>query len=1091
MTQSTPARPPTAPAGPRIYYLHPLLAGPLAGWPRHLERAASLGFDHVLVAPPFRPAPHGSLMLSATHAELHPALAWPGDAASGLAEMARMAGAAGLRLLMDVVLERVANASSLALAPHSPFSRPDTTLDPRRFDPDGDAAHADHVGPGADALVAFWTARLGEWGNAGIAGVRLTGLAHLPAGIVRRIADGLRGGNLALFGWMEGVPIAGLAAFEGCGLDFVFSSLPWWDGRADWYWREDAALRRIAPVIASPEAPFAARMGEHEHTVPRRLALQQRGLTLAALLGSGWMAVMGAEFAAMRRLDARRDADDDWALLEAQRAADFSTLVADLNRLRTETPALSGNGPARLLSGAGADVLEVLRSGVPDPRLPADAVWVTVNLGTTGQPKVQPMRDIGVALANLGGYFALPAQPPAALEPGGYAVIPLPWRSPEGPAVRGIDVAARHAAKAPRIALENVTPSVDSGRFPARFCVGATVTVGVDVICDGHDMLAGEVRWQAPGDPADAWHRAPLRPLGNDRWSGTFPLLCLGMHRFTVEAWKDVFGTFRDELSKKFAAGLNVSLEVEEGRLLVAAAVANAGVHAADVRALAEHLLSGDLADKVTLLLSDTTAALMQAVDARAFSTWVEPALPVEAERTAAQFASWYEIFPRSMSGAADRHGSFDDVIAQLPRIAAMGFDVLYFPPIHPIGKTNRKGRNNALEAAEDDPGSPYGIADHTAIHAELGSLEDFRRLRDAALAQGLELALDFAIQCSPDHHWLSEHKGWFDWRPDGSIRYAENPPKKYQDIVNVDFYKPDAVDGLWKTLCEVVLFWCEQGVRIFRVDNPHTKPLPFWHWMIGTVHARHPDTLFLAEAFTKPKMMNRLAKVGFSQSYTYFTWRNTKAELTAYLTELNTSAAKDFFRPNFFVNTPDINPVFLQTGGRAAHLIRAALAATMAGLWGVYSGFELCEATPLPGREEYLDSEKYQIRVWDWQKPGNIVREVTQLNWIRRLNPALQTHLGISFLSAANDQVIYFEKATPDRSNVVLVAINLDPFNVQDAWFEAPLWKWGLQDWEGLAVDDLVFETSYQWTGKMHHVRLDPNSNPYAIWRVRPLREN
>jgi starch synthase (maltosyl-transferring) len=1087
MTQSNPARTDAAADGPRIYYLHPLLAGPLAGWQAHLARAAALGFDHVLVAPPFAPAPHGSLMLSATFAALHPALGWTGAADSGLAEMARMARAAGLRLLLDVVLERVANASALALAPGSPFSRADTTLDPRRFDPDGDAAYAELAGDGPAALAAFWTARLRDWAAAGVTGFRLTGLAHLPAAVVRGIADGVRDAGVALFGWMEGVPIAGLGAFEASGLDYVFCSLPWWDGRADWFWREHAALRRIAPVIASHEAPFASRLGEHAPTVPLRLAAQRRGLTLAGLLGGGWMLVMGAEFAALRRLDARCDTKEDWALLEATCAADFSALVEELNGVRRRTAALSANGPVRLVSGAGADVLEAVRLVAADPRLPGDAALVAVNLTAAAAP----VRDAGAALANLGGYFVAPAAERAPMVAGGFSVTPLPWRAPDTAPVTGLEMAARAAAKAPRIALENVTPAVDGGRFAARFCVGAVVQVGVDVVCDGHDMLAGELRWQGPGAAAGAWLRAPLRPLGNDRWGGEFPLPQMGDYRFTVEAWKDVFGTYRDELSKKFAAGLNVALEVEEGRLLIAGAVAGAGARAAELGALGERLLAGEIDGKVALLLADETASLMRAVDGRAFSTWVEPPLPVQAERTAAQFASWYEIFPRSMAGVAGRHGTFDDVIGQLPRIAAMGFDVLYFPPIHPIGRTNRKGRNNALVAGAADPGSPYGIADHMAIHEELGDFEDFRRLRDAALAQGLELALDFAIQCSPDHGWLAEHKGWFDWRPDGSIRYAENPPKKYQDIVNVDFYKPDAVDGLWKTLCEVVLFWCAQGIRIFRVDNPHTKPLPFWHWMIGTVHARYPDTLFLAEAFTKPKMMNRLAKVGFSQSYTYFTWRTTKAELTEYLTELSTTAPKDFFRPNFFVNTPDINPVFLQTGGRPAHLIRAALAATMAGLWGVYSGFELCEATPLPGREEYLDSEKYEIRVWDWDRPGNIVGAVTQLNWIRRMNPALQTHLGISFLNAFNDQVLYFEKATPDRGNVVLVAVNLDPFNVQEAWFEAPLWKFGLADGQSLAVDDLVFETSYVWHGKLQHVRLDPASNPYAIWRVRPLRES
>jgi len=413
----------------------------------------------------------------------------------------------------------------------------------------------------------------------------------------------------------------------------------------------------------------------------------------------------------------------------------------------------------------------------------------------------------------------------------------------------------------------------------------------------------------------------------------------------------------------------------------------------------------------------------------------------------------------------------------------------LYFPPVHPIGRTNRKGRNNSLTPAPDDPGSPYAIGategGHDALHPQLGTLDDFRRMVAAAARENLEIALDFAIQCAPDHPWLAQHKGWFDWRPDGSIRYAENPPKKYQDIVNVDFYADDAVPDLWVELCSIVLFWVSQGVKIFRVDNPHTKPLPFWHWMIGEVKSRHPDTMFLAEAFTKPKMMYRLAKIGFSQSYTYFTWRDSRAELEAYLTELTTTAPKEFFRPNFFVNTPDINPVFVQTNGRAGFLIRAALATTLAGLWGLYSGFELCEATPLPGREEYADAEKYEIKAWDWNRPGNIIPEITALNWIRRTNPALQTHLGVKFLGGANPSIITFEKATPDRSNVVLVAVNLDPWRVQETDIEIPLWSWALPDHATLDVEDLLTGTRATWQGKYRHLRLDPQVSPYAIWRM------
>jgi starch synthase (maltosyl-transferring) len=489
--------------------------------------------------------------------------------------------------------------------------------------------------------------------------------------------------------------------------------------------------------------------------------------------------------------------------------------------------------------------------------------------------------------------------------------------------------------------------------------------------------------------------------------------------------------------------------------------------------------------------------------------------MPVDSDRRAAEFASWYELFPRNQSGDPGRHGTFRDVARRLPAIRDMGFDVLYFPPIHPIGRTNRKGRDNTLlplelpseSPADENPGSPYAIGaaegGHDAIYPALGSIDDFRALRDAAAEHGLELALDFAIQCSPDHPWLREHPEWFDWRPDGGLRYAENPPKKYEDIVNVDFYRPGAIPGLWLALRDVVAFWANEGVRIFRVDNPHTKPFPFWEWLIAEIRASHPGTLFLAEAFTRPKVMYRLAKLGFSQSYTYFTWRNEKWEIESYLRELTAQPpveaagtavegergtnSVDFFRPNFFVNTPDINPIFLQHSGRAGFLIRAALAATLSGLWGMLQGYEFCEAAALPGREEYANSDKYEIRVRPERAPGDIIDEITMLNAIRRANPALQSHRGLAFHHAANDRILWYRKANVDRSNVVLVAVNLDPFAPQAANVEVPLWEWGLDDGAMLSVDDLVRGGGEVWVGKYRTISLDPRILPFGIWRARP----
>jgi starch synthase (maltosyl-transferring) len=498
----------------------------------------------------------------------------------------------------------------------------------------------------------------------------------------------------------------------------------------------------------------------------------------------------------------------------------------------------------------------------------------------------------------------------------------------------------------------------------------------------------------------------------------------------------------------------------------------------------------------------------MRDADLREFATR-SAEYRIESERPRAEFSSWYELFPRSQSGDPKRHGTFDDVIARLPAIRDMGFDTLYFPPIHPIGRKNMKGRNNSLTPGPDDPGSPYAIGSevggHDAIHPQLGTLEDFRRLLAAAHEHGMEIALDFAIQCSPDHPWLKEHPDWFDWRPDGSLRYAENPPKKYEDIVNVDFYAEASIPSLWIALRDVVLFWVREGVRTFRVDNPHTKPLPFWEWMINDVRAKAPDVIFLSEAFTRPKPMYRLAKVGFSQSYTYFTWRHGKQEFIDYLSELTATqppgGPREFFRPHFFVNTPDINPYFLQQSGRTGHLIRAALAATLSGLWGMYSGFELCEAQAVTGKEEYLDSEKYEIRAWDWNRPGNIVREITLLNRIRRGNPALHTHLSLRFQHASGEHILYFSKATrcehagnaagEDRfgDNALLVAINLDPYAAHEATIDVPLWQFGLPDHGALEVEELMSGSRFTWHGRWQQVRLDPDELPFAIWRAHPAR--
>jgi starch synthase (maltosyl-transferring) len=637
------------------------------------------------------------------------------------------------------------------------------------------------------------------------------------------------------------------------------------------------------------------------------------------------------------------------------------------------------------------------------------------------------------------------------------------------------------ALRAPRIAIERLAPLVDDGRFPVRACAGQHLTVEADIFIDGHDQIAAQVLWQDAGSE----QALPLRLLGNDRWRAELTPGAPGRCHYVIEAWFDAWGSFRAELAKKVAAGVAGALEVQEGLALVREAAATEARSAAP--ALLQQLGALDGALAHDLLLAENTAAVMRAAQPRRFlarSARVE----VDVERERAGFASWYELFPRSL-GASGRHGTFDDVIGRLPAIRAMGFDVLYFPPIHPIGTANRKGRNNSLRAAAGEPGSPYAIGSsdggHDAVHPELGGIEAFRRLQIAVAEAGMELALDFAVQFSPDHPWLRQHPGWFSWRPDGSLKHAENPPKKYEDISNCDFYAKDDPAALWRALRDVILHWVAEGVRIFRVDNPHTKPLPFWEWLIADVRARHPDVMFLSEAFTRPAMMYRLAKIGFSQSYTYFTWRHGKRELTDYLTELTTQAPAAFFRPHFFVNTPDINPYFLQTSGRPGFLIRAALATTLSGLWGLYSGFEHCESAPLPGKEEYLDSEKYQFRPRETRSAGDIVAEITRLNHIRRANPALRTHHGLRFYNAFNDQVLYYGKRTADRSNFVLVAVNLDPHHAHEAHFELPLWELGLPDDGALEAEELMRGTPLTWRGKVQHWRFTPEL-PFAIWRIR-----
>jgi starch synthase (maltosyl-transferring) len=892
-----------------------------------------------------------------------------------------------------------------------------------------------------DAVADWWIELLTRLTRVGVAGFRCLTLNLVPPTFWRRLTAAF---PEALFlAWTPGV--AGPRDFAGAGFDLTCSSAGWWDGRASWFLDEQAALRDVAPALASPEPSFLDRLAQRLPPDANIADSYRLALGIAAATGAGLFLPMGFEYVTSRRFDAARASPADMEAVRRDMPADLSADIAAAIRLAAKLPPA---GTLRPLSSPAARVTALLRSDT--------LLLINPDIVRPASPGFSLAPLFGTALSAVG-------DPGTPLRPGEVRI--LPCRRTEDIPGGGLAL-TRPWAEATRIAVEAVEPN---GAFPAKTVVGHDFTVSADIFGDGHDVLAADLLWQ-PVDDQD-WQRVPMRKRDNDRWEARILPDRIGLYRFAVEGWWDQWGSFTHDLRAKVAAGQDVTLEIQEGQQLIQAALGRANP-----------------AMTADALLSDSLKAAMSQADPRPFAAR-SAVHTVRVDRPAAEFASWYELFPRSATHDPAVHGTFRSVIERLPDIRAMGFDVLYFPPIHPIGRINRKGRNNSLRAAADDVGSPYAIGSaeggYDAVHPALGTLDDFRALLVAARDNELEIAIDFAIQCAPDHPWVTQHRDWFRWRPDGSMRYAENPPKKYEDIVNPDFYGEASFPAVWIALRDVVQFWVDQGVRIFRVDNPHTKPLPFWQWMIADIQGRHPDVLFLAEAFTRPKLMYRLAKLGFTQSYTYFTWRNTKQELTEYLTELTEPPVVDFFRPNFFVNTPDINPVFLQTSGRAGFLIRAVLAATLSGLWGLYSGFELCEAAPLPGREEYLDSEKYEIRPRDYQAPNNIVAEITALNRIRRRHPALQSHRGLTFYNAFNDQIILYGKRDRLDGSMVLVAVSLDPHIVQDAVIEVPLWEFGLTDQAAIQGTDLMGGETFMWYGKNQRIRLDPAGSPFRIWRL------
>ena len=659
----------------------------------------------------------------------------------------------------------------------------------------------------------------------------------------------------------------------------------------------------------------------------------------------------------------------------------------------------------------------------------------------------------------------------------------------EGGTVTSIDRSLLATASDPpsSILIEDVRPMVDCGRYPVKREVGDRLAVTADIFREGHDKIAAVVRYRRIADPI--WTETDMRYVDNDRWCASFDLTENTRYVYKVEAAPDDFESWRDEVAKKTAAGLDVTSELIEGQRLVSDAAGRAG---SSDRAILEResalaARATGQADAVATLLGPELAIVMRRNRSRTLAATSQE-LTVMVDRVAARYAAWYSMFPRSAGAVPGQSATFDDVITQLPRIRSMGFDVLYFTPIHPIGRTKRKGPNNTLNSGPDDPGVPYAIGSedggHEAIHPDLGTVEDFRRLVSAAAEHGMELALDIAINASPDHPWAKEHPDWFFVRPDGTIKYSENPPKKYEDIYPINFGGATWKD-LWHELKRMLLYCVDLGVKTFRVDNPHTKPTIFWEWVIAEVHKDHPDVIFLSEAFTRPKVMKALAKAGFAQSYTYFTWRNFKREMTEYLTELTQTDVAEYMRGNLFTNTHDILPAILQEGGRPAFKMRVALAATLSSVYGIYSGFELCENTPVPGKEEYLHSEKYEYKVWDWNRPGNISEYISAINLMRQNHPALQEYDNLRFYWADDENVICYGKSTPDGTDRVVVAVNMDPFQTRETLIHLPIADFGIgSDEQYRATDILTGETNI-WTGGTQHIRLDPNDDPARFWSI------
>src|SRR5215813_1892064 len=1081
--------------GLRIYNLFPTLAGTIRDWMSHLPRIAAMRFNAVYINPFHYPGFSGSLYAVKDYYRLNPRFRGEepdNDEGQLLRQFTESAHAHGLRVIMDLVINHTSKDSEL-VARHPEWFIHDIRGDvvsPRAIDPAdtrrqtvwGDLAELDHRSPQRTQILGYFQELVRHYVVLGFGGFRCDAAYMVPAEVWRGLVDSAKAASPDIIFCAEtlGASKGAVLALADAGFHYLFNSVKWWDFKSPWLLDQYEAFRHIAPSIGFPESHDTKRLVTELLAAGIADSLiephYRQAYAFAAAYSAGVLMPMGFEYGWSQALDVVTTRADK----PERKRFDLSGFIAEVNTIKQAIPALNEEGPQRLLSNRGDQLVALERqteSGESralilvnrDEREPREALPERLVGRDLALTDLSPSRNRTDVEAKVGARLVIEPLEVRVLQSSSFRMIhdgALPKTAVD--AASGLELGPEL-----RIAIEDVYPEIDGGRHPIKRVLGDELEVQADVFCDGHDQLRALVKFAFEDQE---WRETPMVLFDNDRWVARIRLDQLGLWRYTIEAWIDRFESWRNDLEKKHQADQNVELELIEGRAIVAAALRQAEPDdSALIRTELRNFDRGDSRRRIELMLSSKLRELMVRCQPRGDVVRYPRELEIIVDRKAARFAAWYEMFPRSQGTVAGKSASFDDCIARLPEIARLGFDVVYLVPIHPIGHINRKGKNNSTVAEPGDPGSPYAIGSaeggHRAVNPELGTLSDFRRFVSAAAALGIEVALDFAVQCAPDHPWVRAHPQWFRFRPDGTIKYAENPPKKYQDIVNVEFYNPDR-EGLWNELRDTLLFWIGEGVRTFRVDNPHTKPLPFWEWVIREIKARCPEAIFLSEAFTRPKMMRALAKAGFSQSYTYFTWRDTKAELMEYLTELTQGPAREYFRPNFFTNTPDILPIFLQDGGRPAFRIRLVLATTLSGVYGIYNGFELCENTPVSGpveavastdpefvelygeipvvrREEYLDSEKYEYKVWDWDRTGNIQEDIAILNRFRRDNPALHEFLNLRFLSCADPNILAYAKRSIDGTNTVIVAVNLDPHAAHEGDVELPLAEFGVSDTE------------------------------------------